>query len=607
MLLLSMLLLTAISGACAAFDPRVSGCDTPEAMTGAPGKLPKTPIPSAYTKGGLLAVNKKWTAYAGTSDDSELTIERTGRADDMFTDWVSDHLSAIILDGDAVICLVGGWFSDTSAIEVYQDEEIIFSYQFDVPTGAEDISPQGGQMLLLPDGTLLVLDMFGVLYACKTDDYDFQKVTDTTMSEIVYYDGMIYFANLDDVAEYRDVYSETDDEYQDLYYPKLYRMNLDGSGIEKLTDCGVWGLASQGNIILYQNIDEAFVFNIFELSGPNFLSGPLYRYDAKTGEHRPLGIESNQYIPTPYGLAVWYNEFRIEPYDVERADLVLHDYDGNPLYKLDAGVIELFGGYTVADTNIEFHSYNWYPMILWNMGIEESWDDDDGSEDVFTTVPLDGSKKIGGVKEIPQRSEYTDDDVDYIEDDWYDDEWYGDDEWYDGDDWWFDDDEGYDSGWGYIYPGMFDDGWAYTDATLNQRMATRTGPGTKYAEDHGTLPESTEIVIYAQEDSGGTPWVLVEFVKDGKLIRAYTGMKRVDADTASIRKTTKNPKAATVTRSETAYYGPGTAYLAFASPIGVGTEVLVYGVDREYALIEFALGADIWTRCWVPESCIAFK
>lgn len=266
-----------------------------------------------------------------------------------------------------------------------------------------------GTLLLLDDGTLLIMDTHGVLYACKKDGSGLRQIMDTIIADFVYYDGMIYFMNLDDTVEYKDVYCDTCGDTDDLYYPTLYRVRLDGSGLEKLTDHGIWGLASQGNIILYQNIDEAFVFNVPELCGYNFLSGPLYRYDAKSGEHRPLGIESNQYIPTPYGLAVWYNEFRIEPYDVERADLVLHDYDGKPLYKLDAGVVELFGHCTVTDANIEFHSYNWYPMILWNQGMADSWDVDEESEDVFTTVSLDGSKKIGGVNAVPFADDEDDD------------------------------------------------------------------------------------------------------------------------------------------------------------------------------------------------------
>ncbi|MCL1964667.1 MAG: hypothetical protein FWF69_06370 [Firmicutes bacterium] len=155
--------------------------------------------------------------------------------------------------------------------------------------------------------------------------------------------------------------------------------------------------------------------------------------------------------------------------------------------------------------------------------------------------------------------------------------------------------------------GMFEGEWPAVYAKLNQKMATRTGPGTKYTEDHGTWPASTEIVVYAQENSGGTPWALVEFMRNGKLVRAYTGMKRIDAGTAGIPSATREPRAAAVTRETQAYYGPGTAYMAVPNPVAAGTEVLVYGVDRGYALIDYTTGFDQWMRSWVPEACIEFR
>jgi uncharacterized protein YraI len=148
--------------------------------------------------------------------------------------------------------------------------------------------------------------------------------------------------------------------------------------------------------------------------------------------------------------------------------------------------------------------------------------------------------------------------------------------------------------------------WEAIDATLNQRMATRTGPGTKFTEDHGTLPEGTEIVAYIQEETGGTAWVLVEFTKNGKLVRTYTGLKRVDAD-AGIPKLRQEPRTAVVSQDTPASYGPGTAYLAVPNPVTAGMEVVVYGVDKGYALIEYAVSSDQWTRSWVPDSCVVYK
>ncbi|MCL1795699.1 MAG: DUF5050 domain-containing protein [Clostridia bacterium] len=592
----------------AALVPRVSRCETPSILTSTTGRLPSETIPSAYTKGGLLAINDGWMAYTDVTDLSELRLQKQSSKEPPLVDWLYWDLSAIIWDGSAMICLLGGWEFDGNMLEIYKDGTSVFTHTFDEPEDAETyVTRSGGPMLLLHDGTLLILDAYGVLYACKADGSGIRKVVDTAIADFVYYDGMIYFANLDDTAEYKDVYCDTEGEYNDLYYPKLYRMRLDGSGLEKLTDCGVCSLASQGHIILYQNIDEPFVFSIPEISGPDILSGPLYKYDANTGEHSALGIESNQYTPTPYGLAVWYNQFSIEPYDVERADLILHDYNGTPLYRLDAGVIELFGACFAADQTLAFHSYNWYPMILWNLGLSDTWDYEDENDEVFTFVPLDGSAKTGGVRAIPDpSSRFGPDEADG--DGWVDawDDWNEQEDWYDDDSWWFDDDDDSHGGPS-VYPGMFEDGWQAFAATPNQRMATRTGPGTRYAEDHGTLPASTEIVACAQEETNGTIWVMIEFVRSGALVRAYTGLKRVDTNSTNLPKTTGKPREATVSQTTPAYYGPGSAYLAVPTPVAAGTNTLVYGLDRGHALIEYEIEPGLWTRSWVPADRIEIQ
>ncbi|MCL1927123.1 MAG: hypothetical protein FWF95_08385 [Syntrophorhabdaceae bacterium] len=150
-------------------------------------------------------------------------------------------------------------------------------------------------------------------------------------------------------------------------------------------------------------------------------------------------------------------------------------------------------------------------------------------------------------------------------------------------------------------------GWEAFEAALNQKMATRTGPGTKFTEAHGTQSKDLEIVAYMQETGGSTTWVLVEYQrKDGLLVRTYTGRKRVDADYDAIPYATKEPQAAIVKRDSTAYYGPGKAYKDLKDEVEAGTDVLVYGTDRGYALIEYPAG-DAWVRSWVPTDSLAFQ
>lgn len=157
-------------------------------------------------------------------------------------------------------------------------------------------------------------------------------------------------------------------------------------------------------------------------------------------------------------------------------------------------------------------------------------------------------------------------------------------------------------------PANTGEAWPRFSALLNQRMATRTGPGTKYTEDHGTLPQSTPITILQRETTNDVEWVLVEFMRnDGKKVRAYTGMKRIDieANVSDVPEAWEEPLVATTVRGTEAYYGPGGEYLMLEEGLRAGAFVLVFGVDSGYALVEYSANAEQWTRAWVPESALA--
>jgi len=46
--------------------------------------------------------------------------------------------------------------------------------------------------------------------------------------------------------------------------------------------------------------------------------------------------------------------------------------------------------------------------------------------------------------------------------------------------------------------------------------------------------------------------------------------------------------------------------LCLRDPIPKGMEVLVYGVDRGFALIEY-YGETAWMRSWIPEEFVAYE
>lgn len=135
-------------------------------------------------------------------------------------------------------------------------------------------------------------------------------------------------------------------------------------------------------------------------------------------------------------------------------------------------------------------------------------------------------------------------------------------------------------------------------ASLNQRMATRSGPGTKYTEELGTLPRDTRITLYEYVITDGTPWGMVEFEKNGKLYRAYTGMKRIDTSyTVPLGSDTYYTR--TLSRSYTAYYGPGTAYATRGAKAPQGASVRVYDNVNGYFLCDYRSGGS-WVRAWLP-------
>ena len=154
---------------------------------------------------------------------------------------------------------------------------------------------------------------------------------------------------------------------------------------------------------------------------------------------------------------------------------------------------------------------------------------------------------------------------------------------------------------------------SYTDtlkpytAYLKDKLATRSGPGTNYTE-LGTYGQNTSIKIYEREIGGSVTWGMVEFRGNGGLIRAYTGMKRIDTDTPDI------PWANTATYS--AYLGsdcvprrgPGSEYASCNKTLSAGTRLTLYHEEKGYVMADFYFPGDSkLTRAWIPESYIVAK
>ena len=138
----------------------------------------------------------------------------------------------------------------------------------------------------------------------------------------------------------------------------------------------------------------------------------------------------------------------------------------------------------------------------------------------------------------------------------------------------------------------------YTPAVLNQRMATRSGPGTKYTEDLGTLPMDTQITLIQAVTTNGTPWGEVEFSRNGMLYRAYTGMKRINAQ-GVFAQGDNSYYEVTLSQSVSAYYGPGYNYALRKGAPAPGMLLRVFRVENGFYQVDYQ-GSDRWVRAWLP-------
>lgn len=146
--------------------------------------------------------------------------------------------------------------------------------------------------------------------------------------------------------------------------------------------------------------------------------------------------------------------------------------------------------------------------------------------------------------------------------------------------------------------------WQPIHARLNQKMATRSGPSTLYTEELGTVSQKTDITVFWQEIIG-VPWAMVEFSSGGMRYRAYTGMKRIDAD-SGVPELDYKPQKAVIVPDIRPYYGPGTQYASVNHTLRGGTIVEICCIEQGYALIDYMhpLESEKRFRSWVPMSAL---
>lgn len=149
---------------------------------------------------------------------------------------------------------------------------------------------------------------------------------------------------------------------------------------------------------------------------------------------------------------------------------------------------------------------------------------------------------------------------------------------------------------------------ASTDArVIEKRIATRTGPGTKYTEPGSFLYKGAEVTVHTKvwDSRNEIYWVQVEFTSAGERYRAYTGDWRLDVDLNYVPY--EIVEADSWLNYDTfGYAGPGYDYHYYG-----GIQLYGYGscrvieVENNFALVETSASSHGLTRAWVPLNAVA--
>ena len=123
-------------------------------------------------------------------------------------------------------------------------------------------------------------------------------------------------------------------------------------------------------------------------------------------------------------------------------------------------------------------------------------------------------------------------------------------------------------------------------ASLAYKAASRTGPGTQYSEELGTLNPPLSLTVISYIARAETEWYHVEFTRGGKLYRTYILKSKVK-DAGAVRVESQDYAQDFLAASAKAYYGPGENYAPRPGTLSAQTEVKVFETEGEWALCEY--------------------
>ena len=150
-----------------------------------------------------------------------------------------------------------------------------------------------------------------------------------------------------------------------------------------------------------------------------------------------------------------------------------------------------------------------------------------------------------------------------------------------------------------------------TGCNLTQKLATRSGPGTEYAEPGTFFQKNWQeqvVLVKKKKWDGSIWWVQVDFRNGSKnSYRVWTGAKRVDVDLDKVKEEKGRICDCDIYPTTDTWYGPGGNYARANISINRSACGSIFEFANGYVDVEYWFeddGYDGSHRIWLPESAV---
>jgi len=144
---------------------------------------------------------------------------------------------------------------------------------------------------------------------------------------------------------------------------------------------------------------------------------------------------------------------------------------------------------------------------------------------------------------------------------------------------------------------------AATEARVTEsRIATRSGPATKYTEPGSFLYRGANVTVHSKvwDDRNEMYWLQVEFTSGNEKYRVYTGDWRLSVDLTWVPDEIIEDYT-WFNYNVRGYAGPGYDYHYYQDILLYrDSECRIIEVENDFALVDTSSSSKGWTRVWVP-------